>query len=131
MVCRDLIFDDRRFRTLLPEEQRFSLNGTLAHVFAGGVSAVANVRLEASSARASLGRSSGNADALPLTRNSETVAGLIGVALNGAYRTRSWFNKPGPGLARLRDRLRQTLVRSALFRIRALASWAPCFADGP
>jgi outer membrane cobalamin receptor len=70
------------FRTLLSETDQFSLGGTLNRTVLGNVSATVNGRLDGSSSRAFLGLRANTTDAA-LTRESDTLAGHLGLALNG------------------------------------------------
>lgn len=75
-----------RFRTLLPQTERFALNGTVSGHVLGNVSSTLNGRFEASRSEILLGL--GNSG--PLTRDTDASAIHLGTSLNGAMGRWLW-----------------------------------------
>jgi hypothetical protein len=77
------------FRTLLPQTDQLSVNGTLSRTIFGDVSATLNTRFDAGSNRSFLGlRELTGTDAL--RRETDTLAGHAGISLNGDIRPWRW-----------------------------------------
>jgi outer membrane cobalamin receptor len=86
---RDLDIDLGRFRTLLPETDRFSLAGTLNRTIFNDVSATVNAEFEATENESNFGLAFPGAPR-PLTRETESRTGHVGVALNGDISPWRW-----------------------------------------
>jgi iron complex outermembrane recepter protein len=90
----DALFDVSPFRTLLGASDRFSLNGTLNRTLFGDVSTTFNASVEGTEGRSLFGLPSdflGNPVGgvpRPLTRDSSSRAGHLGLAMNG--RVEDW-----------------------------------------
>jgi hypothetical protein len=92
---RDLIQDANaanvtdlgRYRTLLPRGDTWSINGTLNRTVFGDVSATVNAGVDGSATTARLGLPEG---AGPLTRDSDTLAGHLGLSLSGERDRWNW-----------------------------------------
>jgi len=85
----DPLFDQGSYRTLLPETDQFSLNGTLSRTLFGNLPATVNARLDANTSQGFLGLArDGGADAL--TRESQNMTGHLGIALNGDISRWRW-----------------------------------------
>ena len=78
-----------RFRTLLPEERRLSVNGTLSRVVGGNIAMAANLRLGGSSSRSLLGAAS-RKEAQAATRHRDDRAGQLGLAFSGGLAGWRW-----------------------------------------
>lgn len=84
----DSPLDERPFRTLLAESDQYSLAGTLNRMVFGDVSATVNARIEGNESRSFTGLPP-SAEPPALTRETESLSGRLGLALNGdigAYR---------------------------------------------
>lgn len=82
-------FDSRPYRTLLPETDEISLNGTVNRTILGDVSATLNGEFQANSTRSFLGLpDSGGSD--PLTRETEVMTGHVGLAIGGDIAPWRW-----------------------------------------
>jgi iron complex outermembrane receptor protein len=81
--------DAGRFRSLLAETDRLTLNGNVNRTVFGNVSATLNARFDANSSLSFLGRRGASGD-IPLTRDSDTLAGHLGLALNGDIAPWRW-----------------------------------------
>lgn len=79
---RDLDTDLGRFRTLLPETDRFSLSGTLNHTILNDVAAAVNAEFQANESESNFGLAFPGAPR-PLTRETNSRNAHLGVALNG------------------------------------------------
>jgi hypothetical protein len=76
-------------RTLLAETDQVSLNGTINRTVFGDVSATANARFDASSSESFLGPRAGPSRTA-LTRETDSLAGHLGLALNGDIAPWRW-----------------------------------------
>jgi iron complex outermembrane receptor protein len=83
------LFDAGDFRTLLAETDTVSLNGTLNRMVFGDVSATINTTFDANSSRSFLGLRPGSSRS-GLVRESDGLAGHVGLALNGAIAAWQW-----------------------------------------
>ena len=82
-------FDLGNFRTLLSESDRVGLNATYNQNVFGNVSATVNGTFDANSSRGFLGLpTAGGSEAL--TRETDTLAGHLGIALNGDIAPWRW-----------------------------------------
>jgi len=86
---RDLPGELAPFRTLLPETDGLSLNGTINRTLSGDVSTTLNARLDANDSRSLFGlRSDGSRDLLE--REASTRNGRVGLSMNGDLRPWRW-----------------------------------------
>ncbi|MDP8912302.1 MAG: TonB-dependent receptor [Pseudomonadota bacterium] len=96
----DSPLDAGRHRTLLPQSERFSAGGTFNGSIGGNVSATIQARLDAGSSLALLGLDSADASADPLTRKSGSIAGHLGVSINGGLAAWQWSATANYGRSR-------------------------------
>ncbi len=84
------------FRTLLPANDQFSLNGTLNRTLFGDVSTTFNARVEGSEGRSLFGlpreflASPSGRQPRPLTRDNSSRTGHLGVSMNGRVQEWRW-----------------------------------------
>ncbi|HLL59622.1 MAG TPA: TonB-dependent receptor, partial [Allosphingosinicella sp.] len=86
---RDIDSDLGQFRTLLPETDRFSLAGTLNRTILNDVAATVNAEFQANESESNFGLAFPGAPR-PLTRETDSRNGHLGVALNGDIRPWRW-----------------------------------------
>ena len=90
------LFDERPFRTLLGASDQFSINGTLNRSLFGDISTTFNASLEGSEGRSLFGLPSDFLDnpvgdvPRPLTRDSSSRTGHLGLAMNGQLKDWRW-----------------------------------------
>jgi outer membrane cobalamin receptor len=92
----DPLFDERAFRTLLGANDQFSINGTLNRTLFGDISTTFNASFEGSEGRSLFGLPSDFVDdplgevPQPLTRDSRSRTGHLGLAMNGQLQDWRW-----------------------------------------
>ncbi len=86
---RDLNTDLGEFRTLLPETDSLSLSGTLNRTIFNDVSATVNATFDATESESQFGLAFPGAPR-PLTRESDSRNGHLGISLNGDIRPWRW-----------------------------------------
>nr|WP_295371419.1 TonB-dependent receptor [uncultured Sphingosinicella sp.] len=90
------LFDERAFRSLLGSNDQFSINGTFNRTLFGNVSTTFNASLEGTEGRSLFGLPSAFLSAPtsdvpdPLTRDSSSRTGHLGLAMNGQLQDWRW-----------------------------------------
>ncbi len=113
--------DPRPFRTLIGERRLARVGGTINRTWFGDVSATVNGEVERSDGRSLLGPSLFRAGE-PLTRDSDNLAGRLGLALNGQKQRWRWSLTGNYELARAETRSEREAAAAFLDRVRTLSS---------